>query len=167
MPWKECSVMDERMQFMARRLDGEPMAELCREFGISRKTGYKIFDRYQECGIQGADRPEPPPLSLRQPTSLHPEREARARQLGGSRHRTLWVGLWVGNFGVRRVYRFFRGRSLERGTVKVDSSASSPFGKLVAERPKCCLGINLPHLCWAGHKGCHQTDFIGLGGYTL
>ena len=29
------------------------MAELCREFGISRKTGYKIFDRNQECGIQG------------------------------------------------------------------------------------------------------------------
>src|ERR1700732_1051279 len=29
------------------------MAELCREFGISRKTGYKIFDRYQECGIHG------------------------------------------------------------------------------------------------------------------
>jgi transposase len=53
MPWKECSVMDERMQFVARRLAGEPMAELCREFGISRKTGYKIFDRYQECGIQG------------------------------------------------------------------------------------------------------------------
>ena len=45
--------MDERMQFVARRLAGEGMAELCREFGISRKTGYKIFDRYQECGIQG------------------------------------------------------------------------------------------------------------------
>jgi len=53
MPWKECSVMDERLQFVARRLAGEPMAELCREFGISRKTGYKIFDRYQECGVQG------------------------------------------------------------------------------------------------------------------
>jgi len=53
MPWKECSAMDERLQFVARRLAGEPMAELCREFGISRKTGYKIFDRYQECGIQG------------------------------------------------------------------------------------------------------------------
>ena len=53
MPWKECSVIDERMQFVARRLAGEPMADLCREFGISRKTGYKIFDRYQECGIQG------------------------------------------------------------------------------------------------------------------
>jgi transposase len=45
--------MDERLQFVARRLAGEPMAELCREFGISRKTGYKIFDRYQEWGVQG------------------------------------------------------------------------------------------------------------------
>ena len=45
--------MDERLQFVARHLAGEPMAELCREFGISRKTGYKIFDRYQECGVQG------------------------------------------------------------------------------------------------------------------
>jgi hypothetical protein len=53
MPWKECSVMDERLQFVARRLTGEPMAELCREFAISRKTGYKIFDRYKECGVQG------------------------------------------------------------------------------------------------------------------
>src|SRR6478736_9118246 len=53
MPWKECSVMDERLQFVARRLAGEPMSDLCREFGISRKTGYKIFDRYQECGVHG------------------------------------------------------------------------------------------------------------------
>jgi len=45
--------MDERLQFVARRLAGESMADLCREFGISRKTGYKIFDRYQECGVQG------------------------------------------------------------------------------------------------------------------
>jgi len=45
--------MDERLRFVARRLAGEPMAELCREFGISRKTGDKIFDRYQECGVQG------------------------------------------------------------------------------------------------------------------
>ena len=43
--------MDERLQFVARRLAGEAMTELCREFGISRKTGYKIFDRYQECAV--------------------------------------------------------------------------------------------------------------------
>src|SRR5215469_15691204 len=45
MPWRECSVTDERMRFVARRLAGEPMADLCREFRISRKTGYKITDR--------------------------------------------------------------------------------------------------------------------------
>lgn len=53
MPWKECSAMDETLQFVARRLAGEQMADLCRESGISRKTGYKIFERYQECGVQG------------------------------------------------------------------------------------------------------------------
>ena len=45
--------MDERLRFVARRLDGEKMAPLCREFGISRKTGYKIFHRYKDCGLEG------------------------------------------------------------------------------------------------------------------
>ena len=40
--------MDERLRFVARLLEGEKMAELCREFGISRKTGYKIFTRYKD-----------------------------------------------------------------------------------------------------------------------
>ena len=53
MPWKECSVMDEKMRFVARLIEGEPMAELCREFGISRPTGYKIWERYRECGLEG------------------------------------------------------------------------------------------------------------------
>jgi putative transposase len=53
MPWKECHVVDERLQFVARRLDGESMTALCAEFGISRKTGYKIFERYKDCGVQG------------------------------------------------------------------------------------------------------------------
>ena len=52
MPWKESSVMEERLRFVARLLDGEPMTEVCREFGISRKTGYKIFDRYKEHGLE-------------------------------------------------------------------------------------------------------------------
>jgi transposase-like protein len=34
MPWKECSVMDERLRFVARLLDGEAMSEVCRAFGI-------------------------------------------------------------------------------------------------------------------------------------
>jgi len=53
MPWKECHVVDERVRFIGRLLDGEKMATLCAEFGISRKTGYKIYKRYQGCGTEG------------------------------------------------------------------------------------------------------------------
>jgi putative transposase len=45
--------MDERLRFVARLLDGEKMAVLCREFDVSRKTGYKIFTRYKDCGLEG------------------------------------------------------------------------------------------------------------------
>lgn len=45
--------MDERLKFVARLLDGEKMAPLCREFDISRKTGYKVFNRYKDCGLEG------------------------------------------------------------------------------------------------------------------
>ncbi len=39
MPWNECRPMDERLKLTARLLEGEKMAPLCREFGISRVTG--------------------------------------------------------------------------------------------------------------------------------
>ena len=55
MPWKECNAMDERLKFVARLLDGEKMAALCREFGISRPTGYKIYNRYKDYGIEGLE----------------------------------------------------------------------------------------------------------------
>lgn len=51
MPWKESELMNERLKFIGRLLQGEKMAELCREFGISRKTGYKFWDRYQKVGL--------------------------------------------------------------------------------------------------------------------
>ena len=45
--------MDERLRFVARLLEGENMSRVCREFGISRPTGYKIFKRYKDIGYQG------------------------------------------------------------------------------------------------------------------
>src|SRR3981189_3417943 len=52
MPWKASSVMEERLRFVARLLDGEAMTDVCRDFGISRKAGYKIFGRYKEHGLE-------------------------------------------------------------------------------------------------------------------
>jgi putative transposase len=74
MPWKECHVMDERLRFVARLLEGEKMAPLCAEFGISRKTGYKIYDRYKDCGVGAfSDRSRRP---YRQANRLPPQLEA-------------------------------------------------------------------------------------------
>src|SRR5882757_2905269 len=74
MPWKECHVMDERLRFVARRLEGEKMAPLCAEFGISRKTGYKIFGEYQDHGLGAlTDRSRRP---HRQANRLPPAMEA-------------------------------------------------------------------------------------------
>ena len=54
-------MVDERVRFVRRLLDGETMAALCEEFGISRKTGYKIVQRYQQIGVRGlSDRSRRP-----------------------------------------------------------------------------------------------------------
>jgi putative transposase len=61
MPWQECSKMDERLRFVARLLEGEKMAVLCREYDVSRKTGYKLFSRYKDQGYEGlTDRSKRP-----------------------------------------------------------------------------------------------------------
>ena len=74
MPWEECSVMDERLRFVARLLEGEAMTEVCREFGISRKTGYKIFERYKEHGLEAlSDRSRRP---VRYANQLPPQVES-------------------------------------------------------------------------------------------
>lgn len=50
MSWKECGKMDEKLKFIARYLEGEKIAPLCREFGVSRTTGYKLIERYKMMG---------------------------------------------------------------------------------------------------------------------
>ena len=54
LPWKETSVESERLRFIERVLAGEePIAELCRRWAISRKTGYKLIRRYGAYGEDG------------------------------------------------------------------------------------------------------------------
>ena len=46
--------MDERVEFIVLYRRGEySMSALCREFGISRKTGYKYVQRYHDMGTEG------------------------------------------------------------------------------------------------------------------
>ena len=59
--------MDARLRFVARLLEGEAMTHVCREFGVSRKTGYKIFERYKDHGLEALVGPVAAADPLRQP----------------------------------------------------------------------------------------------------
>jgi putative transposase len=54
MGWKETCVMEERFKFVQEsKADDWSFAELCRRYGVSRKTGYKWLERYQCDGLAG------------------------------------------------------------------------------------------------------------------
>ena len=49
MSWRSSNPKEQKMLFISDWLGQElTMAELCRCYGISRKTGYKLIYRYQE-----------------------------------------------------------------------------------------------------------------------
>ncbi len=54
MGWKEFSIMSQRTEFVTLALkESTSFSDLCRRFGISRKTGYKFLYRYIEEGLNG------------------------------------------------------------------------------------------------------------------
>ncbi len=53
MPWKSSTPVDLRTEFMNRVMRGETVAQLCREYGISRKTGDKFKQRFKRLGEAG------------------------------------------------------------------------------------------------------------------
>lgn len=59
MPWKAISPMDERIHFISLVNESdEAFSDICARFGISRKTGYKWLERYEEHGAEGlVERP--------------------------------------------------------------------------------------------------------------
>jgi transposase InsO family protein len=72
MPWKESSVLDQRMKFVMEYNSGlYSLAELCRAYGISRQTGYKWVERFEQEKLRGLeDRSRAP--------ARHPNQTKRA-----------------------------------------------------------------------------------------
>jgi transposase InsO family protein len=91
--------MDERLRFVAKLLDGESMTYVCREFGISRKTGYKIFARYKESGLEAlSDRSRRP---VRYANQLPPQIEGLIVTL--KREKPHWGARKIRELLVRRL----------------------------------------------------------------
>ena len=54
MPWKEKNIMEEKIEFICEWNSGKyTITELCKGFGISRTTAYRMIQRYEEFGIEG------------------------------------------------------------------------------------------------------------------
>src|SRR4051812_27981816 len=73
MPWPAVTMNDSRLEFVRRAQSAEAcMAQLCREYGILRKTGYKWLGRVREEGLRGvrehSRRPRHSPQQLEETT---------------------------------------------------------------------------------------------------
>lgn len=119
MPWKECSAVSQREEFVRlARIEGANVAGLCRAFGVSRKTGYKWLERYIAFGADGLkDRSRRP---CRSPGRT---REAMEQSV----------------LGVRRKHPAWGGRKIRRvlhteGRAKVPSASTIT---MILLRHKC------------------------------
>ncbi len=66
MAWRETCPMNEKVKFIADWQNKEfTMAALCRQYNISRKTGYKILARYDEDGVDGLKNNRVPIIAIR------------------------------------------------------------------------------------------------------
>jgi transposase len=118
MPWKESSVMDERLRFVARLLEGEAMTVLCLEFGIARKTGYKIWQRYRESGSEAfTDRSRRP---WRYTNQLPPQLEAQI--VGLKRDKPHWGARKIRELLVKRLASEAVGEAVQSQSKKIPRS---------------------------------------------
>ena len=99
MPWRTESVMDQRVEFVLRAKEGEEsVAGLCRDYGISRPTGYLWLHRYQELGsVSGLAEHSRRPLHSPQRTGEGVEAAVLAL-----RDKTGWGGPNIASAGATR-----------------------------------------------------------------
>ena len=108
MAWKTVDVKEQRVRFVVRAIQGESyFQDLCKEFGISRPTGYEWLRRYQVGGIEAIVEKSRRPLQSPQRTA--PEIEQRVVEL--RRHYPDW--------GRRKLQRLLQREGVEVPAVTV------------------------------------------------
>lgn len=136
MPWQESDVRSERIRFVVESLKaGTNMSALCREFGISRATGYKWRRRYLEVGslLELDEISRRPHRSPNQTPESIEERVASLRQAtgwGGLKLSVLLAaeGISLHSSTVDRIVK-------RRGLVRPAKRRRSAPGRFVRDRP--------------------------------
>jgi transposase InsO family protein len=117
MPWREKDAMEQRVEFVIRAVQGgEPISGLCREYGVSRPTGYLWVQRYLKAGSMQelAERSRRPQHSPEQTPAKQEERVVELRRRYGWGAKKLVVLLAREGVGMRvvTVNRILKRRGL-------------------------------------------------------
>lgn len=157
MPWSETSPMDQKTKFIADYLRHSlPISELCTDYGISRKTGYKWIDRYLHDGPQGLEDRSRKPYTAPNRT---PEHIVQALIELRSHHPT-----WGGGKLLSVIQRRHRGWALPARSTACD--ILKRHGLVRAKRQRRQIGhpgspttpMAAPNDCWcADFKGQFKT----------
>jgi putative transposase len=149
MGFRETCAVEERMRFvMAAEAREEPFAAICRQFGVSRRIGYKWLARYRADGVEGLKDRRRAPLS-------HPQAIAEAigeRCVEVRRAHPTWGPLKVRAFLARRepetgwpaastIGSLFdrEGLTVKRRLRRKSPPSSAPFGSCAAANDTWCI----------------------------
>ncbi len=136
MPWKETEVAGERIEFVVRALsDSGNFSALCRDFGVSRKTGYKWLRRFEEVGSLSrlSERSRRPHRSPgRTPEAIELRVEALRQRYGWGSKKLQWLlseeGLELPRITIDRILK-------RRGLVSRDRAAKPAHQRFERRRP--------------------------------
>jgi putative transposase len=149
MGFRETCAVEERMRFvMAAEAREEPFAALCRQFGVSRRVGYKWLGRYREDGVEGLQDRSRAPLS--HPHAIAHEISERCIEI--RRAHPTWGPLKARAFLARRepeidwpaastIGGLFdrEGLTVKRRLRRRSPPSSAPFGSCAAANDTWCI----------------------------
>lgn len=75
MSWRQAGVRDQRVEFVIRASRGESLSALCREYAVTRPTGYLWLRRFRDQGVAGMEERSRRPHAS--PSRTRPELEER------------------------------------------------------------------------------------------
>jgi transposase InsO family protein len=165
MPWKEVTTMSLRLEFVRFALHEDAnMSDLCQRFGISRKTGYKWLDRYQQHGAEALmDKSRRPQIS---PNRTPAEIEELVLQVR-DRH-PVWGGRKINSLLLRRGHTDIPHPSTITGILhrngRMDTAESAKhkaFKRFEKEHPNQLWQMDFKgHFAMAQGGRCHPLTVL-------
>ena len=161
MPWKRTDVVDQRIEFVARAVGGGvDVSALCREYGISRTTGYRWINRHLETGsfTDLADRSRRP---VNSPTRTDAGKQGQVMELRG---RYGWgarkLQLLMKQEGVELTVATINRILKRNGLVKPEDSHARATKRFQRERPNELWQMDFKGWYQYGSKRCYPLSII-------